>query len=632
MVHYLIDTKVTDQGVKITLFNDETDVCEEVVDRAYKPYFFIPYPLSPKDQQIIEELNLKIVIVEKNELFSGQPIKITKIQLQSFSDLKYISEKFEKSWEAEIPFILSYVYDQGLTFGAKHKIKGDQIKPIYTIPKKIRPSFEEKYRGIKEIDSSKYELLERWFAVCTQPIPHIPPERLNLDKRLDLEQYYLAFILSRVVNIPLPMAYSNRHVSTWIKSILHNYLRRNRILIPTSKELRRGETKRRVQGALTFAPKSGVYFNTIVLDFESLYPSLIDAYNLSYETINCDHQECQDNRVPKLEHTVCTLRRGVYSILIGAIKDLRIHWFKPLSKNKTITPEARWQAKATSQLLKLILVSSYGVTIRIRGLSRSSLAESITAYGRHFLQTTYNIAKERGFHPIYGDTDSLFLDNPSYDQVQWLIKTVKDRFLLDLAVDEQYSVCMLPKALKAYFGIRRDGTPDIKGVTAIKSNSPPFIQNIFRDCVRAMIEVNNWRDFEKAKQRIQGIIHKALTDLQTGVINKKDLTYTVEIHEDPEEKMRKIALHQPYQCALQLIDTGKTVQRGDIVNFVKVKPFTYRNRTFTVKPTEQLRNIQEVNMKDYERNLRTALNQIFKPMNLKFIKDVKTNVTLSDYI
>jgi len=186
--------------------------------------------------------------------------------------------------------------------------------------------------------------------------------------------------------------------------------------------------------------------------------------------------------------------------------------------------------------------------------------------------------------------------------------------------------------MKAYFGIRRDGTPDIKGVTAIKSNSPPFIQNIFRDCVRAMIEVNNWRDFEKAKQRIQGIIHKALTDLQTGVINKKDLTYTVEIHEDPEEKMRKIALHQPYQCALQLIDTGKTVQRGDVVNFVKVKPFTYRNRTFTVKPTEQLRNIQEVNMKDYERNLRTALNQIFKPMNLKFIKEVKTNVTLSDYI
>ena len=631
MVHYLIEIKVTDEGVKLIFFNDQKNVCEEIVDRTYKPYFFIPYSLSPNDQKIIEALNLKTEIVIKNELFSDQPIKITKIHLEDFSDLKYISEKFEKSWEAEILPILSYVYDKGLIFGAKHIIKGDQIKPIYTISNKTKKRFEEKYREIKEINSSKYELLKRWFALCTQPIPHIPSEILNLNKNLDLERYYLAFILSRVGNIPLSMAYSNRHVSTWIKSILHNYLRRNRILIPTSKELRRGETKKRVQGALTFTPKPGVYFNTIVLDFESLYPSLIDSYNLSYETINCFHQECQDNRVPKLEHTVCTLKRGVYSILIGALKDLRIHWFKPLSKSKTITPEARWQAKATSQLLKLILVSSYGVTIRIRGLSHPSLAESITAYGRHCLQTTYNIAKERGLHPIYGDTDSLFLDNPSDEQVLWLIKTVKDRFKLDLAVDEQYSVCILPKAMKAYFGIRGDGTPDIKGVTAVKSNSPPFIQNIFKDCVKAMVKVNNWRDFEKSKQRIQDIINKVLTDLQMGIISKKDLTYNVQLHEDPKDKMNDIALHQPYQCALQLIDLGKTVRRGDVVNFVKVKPFTYRNRTFTVKPTEQLRNIKEVNIKDYERNLRTALNQTFKPMNLKYIKDVKRNGTLLNY-
>lgn len=632
MVHYLIDTKVTDQGIKLIFFNDKTDVYEEIVDNAYQPYFFVQYPLSPKNRQIIEELNLKTVITKKNELFSGQLIKIIKIQLRSLLDLKSISEKFEKSWEAEIPLILSYVYDQNLTFGAKHTIKGDQIKPIYTIPKKSWPSFEKKYLEIKEIDPLKYELLERWFTLCTQPIPHIPPEILNLNEKLDLERYYLAFILSRIANIPIPMAYSNRHVSTWIKSILHNYLRRHRILIPTSKELRRGETKKHIQGALTFSPKSGVYFNTIVLDFESLYPSLIDAYNLSYETINCLHQECQDNRVPKLEHNVCTLQRGIYSILIGALKDLRIHWFKPLSNNKTINYEAKWQAKATSKLLKVILVSSYGVTIRIRGLSRPSLAESITAYGRYCLQTTYNIAKERGLHPIYGDTDSLFLDNPSNDQVQWLIKTVKDRFQLDLAVDEQYSVCMLPKAMKAYFGIRRDGTSDIKGVTAIKSNSPPFIQNTFKDCVNVMIDVKNWKDFEKAKRCIQKIVYKALTDLQTGAISKKDLTYTVGIHEDPKEKMSEIALHQPYQCALQLIDTGKTVKRGDVVNFVKVKPFTYRNRTFTVKPTEQLRNIKEINMKDYKRNLRTALNQTFKLMNLKFIKEVNRNGTLSDYI
>ena len=96
-------------------------------------------------------------------------------------------------------------------------------------------------------------------------------------------------MLSRVANLPVPVAYSSRQVSTWIRSILHNHLRRNNILIPASKELRRGETKRMVQGALTFPPETGIHFNTVVVDFHSLYPSLIDAYNLSHETIDCPH-------------------------------------------------------------------------------------------------------------------------------------------------------------------------------------------------------------------------------------------------------------------------------------------------------------------------------------------------------
>jgi len=207
------------------------------------------------------------------------------------------------------------------------------------------------------------------------------------------------FMLARLANLPVPKTYHNRQVSTWIKSILHNYLRKKNILIPTSKELRKGETKHSVKGALTLTPESGVHFNTVVVDFDSLYPSLIDSYNLSYETIDCPHNECQNNKVPELEHHVCTKRRGVYSILIGSLKDLRIHWFKLRSKDKNLTAEERRLAEATSELLKLILVSSYGVTVRIHGLSRPSLAESITAYGRYSLRTAYKIAEEEGLHP-----------------------------------------------------------------------------------------------------------------------------------------------------------------------------------------------------------------------------------------
>jgi DNA polymerase I len=289
-------------------------------------------------------------------------------------------------------------------------------------------------------------------------------------------------------------------------------------------------------------------------------------------------------------------------------------------------------AQATSELLKLILVSSYGVTIRIRGLARPSLAESITAYGRFSLQTTWDVAKENGLHPIYGDTDSLFLNDPSEEQVEWLIKTVKNRLKLDLAVDEKYSICVLPRAMKAYFGIRKDGTADIKGVTAIKSNSPLFIQNVFRECVKAMVEVKNYDDFEVAKQRIQTIVRDAIKNLEEGKVPMKDLEYSVILHEDPERKISEKMLHQPYQSAIQLIDSGKPVQRRDIVKFVKVNPFPYKDRTFTVKPTELIRSIREVNVEDYIRNLRTALNQTFKPMDIRFNEESKKDISLSDFL
>ena len=632
MFHYLINAEPIRGGVKLIFFNSSTDTLEEVETQDYRPYFFIPYPMSNRDQETIEELNVKIKVEEKKELFTNQTIKVTRVELEASSNSNQVSEKFEKSWEGEVPQILSYAYDRGLVFGAQHHIQGERIETIFQIPEKPKQKFEERFSEVMETDPEKYELLERLFSLCSQPVPEISLEKLGIKGKVDSEKYYLAFMLSRVANLPVPQAYTSRRVSAWIKSFLHNHLRRNNILIPTSRELRRGETKRRVQGALTFPPEAGVYFNTIVVDFESLYPSLIDAYNLSHETIDCLHMECQDNKVPGLEHHVCSQRRGVYSVLIGALKDLRIHWFKPLARDKAIPTKERLLAQATSQLLKLILVSSYGVTIRIRGLARPSLGESITAYGRHSLQSTWDIALEGGLHPIYGDTDSLFLDNPDEEEVDSLIQTVKERLRLDLAVDERYSVCVLPRAMKAYFGIRRDGTHDIKGVTAIKSNSPKFIQKVFMDCIKEMREVKNREDFEEVKGKIQGIVRDAITNLKAGRVSLRDLEYSVELHEDPEEKIAEQVFHQPYQCALQLIDSGQRVRRRDVVRFVKVKPFSYRGRTFTVKPTEHVKNIQEVNIEDYMRNLRTALNQTFKPMDLQFGVEVEGRVTLSDFL
>jgi len=628
---YLINGTSEKGSIKLSLYNPVSAETIEIQDGTYRSYFLLHSPLTSQEDAILQSMGVKARAVEKTDLFSGEKRAMTRVEVDDPVRLASASKLFEEKWEDRIEYLLSYVYDRGLVFGAPYDVNGVELKPARKVSGSLEERFNEKFLGIKSSDPQKYEMLEHWFTLCSQPVPQVPLKELGVAETADYEKVYLAFLLSRVANLPLPEAFSNRQVSTWIRSILHSYLRRKNILVPRSSELRKGQTVHAVPGALTFQPKAGTYFDTVVVDFESLYPSLIDAYNLSYETVDCSHDECGGNQVPNEKHYVCRKRRGVYSILTGALKDLRIHWFKPLSRDASIPKEERQLAEAASRLLKLILVASYGVTVRIHGLAQTALAESITAYGRYALRKTWGIAEEEGLKPLYGDTDSLFLDGPSEDSVNNLIRRVKGELRLDLAVDKVYSVCVLPRAMKAYFGIRKDGTADVKGLTAIKSNSPPFIRNVFMDCVKELVAAKNWAEFEAAKDNIGGTVKRAIASLQSGKVPLGDLVYTVKLHSDVSEKPSgEDVYHQPYQCAVQLADRQKAVKQGEPVSFVKVKPFSYRGKTFSVKPVELVRDFREVNVDDYVRNLRAALNQTFKPMNLSFDEEPKT--TLADFI
>jgi DNA polymerase elongation subunit (family B) len=585
-IYYLLDAAVSEkeQGIKLTFYNPSKNKWKEILDNDYRPYFFIPYPIPEDDLKLIQELGLGIRVVQKTDLFTRKTVKLTRVELKDFSDPLELSRKFSKSWEKDVPVVSSYIYDNNLVFGAQYKIKGKEIVPLLGVSKEDLKTFRRAFSDIRKTDPEKYKLSKRLFILCSQPVPEVSLERFGIKQTVDSEELHSMFMLARLANIPVRLTYRARQVSVWIKSILHNYLRKNNILIPTSRELRRGEETHSVKGALTLTPEPGVHFNTVVVDFDSMYPSLIDSYNLSHETIDCEHDECQSNKVPGIDHYICTKRRGVYSILVGSLKDLRIHWFKPRSKDEALSEEKRNLAEATSNLLKLILVSSYGVVIRIHGLSRSSLGESITAYGRYSLRTARKIAEKKGLHVIAGDTDSLFLENPTEKEIEWLIKTIKNRLKLDLSIEERYNLCVLPEAAKAYFGIRKDGTIDIKGLTAIKSNSTAFVNNVFNECVQELTSVRNKSEFNKAKDRIKAIVRKAMDDLLLGNVPIKDLEYAVVIHDDPKEKLKGKSLHQPYQCAIQLLNSGKSVKRGDEMHFVKVKPFKYQGRRFTVKP------------------------------------------------
>jgi len=627
--YYLIDAKAEGNLVKLKFYDSSKSELVELVDNTYRPYILIPYPISNQDEETVRSFQGEIEVIRKRDLFTDEVKEFAKVKFLSPFLVRKSAKGFERFWENEMEFAHSYAYDHGLIFGALHVQNDNGFTPAVRFPEKLRGKFESAFGMVRSFEPLKYSQLEKWFTLLHQPVPQIRTEILGIDDEIDPERYYFAFMLSRIVNLPVPESYTSRSVSDWLKSMIYTYLRRNGVLIPTSKELRKGYEPHVVPGALTVTPKSGIYFNTVVADFESLYPSCIDSYNLSYETVDCNHEACRNNKVSEVGHYICTERRGFLSILIGALKDLRIRWFKPLSKSRNISAKEKQQAEALAGLLKLITVSSYGVTVRIHGLACPPLAESITGYGRYALKTTWKIAEKGGLHPVYGDTDSIFLENASSEKVEWLIKTVKQKLKLDLAVEKCYSVCVLPKAKKAYFGIFEDGTADLKGLTAIKSNSPNFIQNVFQSSVKELSHVKNAREYELAKTRIVEVVQKAVRDLKNEKVELKDMIYSVKLYHDPVEKLHSKILPQPYQCVAQLIAAGKAVERRDTVSFIKVKPFDFKGRRFTVKPVEQVRSVSEINVEDYIRNLTTALNQTFEPMNIKF--EMQEEKKISDW-
>lgn len=622
---YLVDATVTETNSIKLVFSDSNGKISEIIDEKYKPYFLTTYPLTDEDRQIITYFSGNIQVIEKSDLFTGEKKTLAKVSWPSTSIASKVARKFHHSWESEIDFSKSYVYDNGLVFGSMHS--ESNLKPILDTSAAAREKIERTFKEVQSEDPMKYALICYWFDLLNQPIPNLSPVFFGVEQ-VDVEKIYATWMLSRIANLPLRETFSSNRVSDWLKSIIYTYLRRNNILIPTAEELTKGNPTHTVTGALTVAPKAGIYFNTTVCDFESLYPSCIDSFNLSYETIDCGHPECLGNRIPDFEGHVCTRRRGFYAVLVGALKELRIKLFKPASKDNALTTEERRIAGAAAKLLKLILVSSYGVTVRIHGLACPPLAEAITGYGRYVLRESWEIAEQKGLRPLYGDTDSLFLDNVSNEQVEWLIRTVKERFRLDLAVDKHYNLCVLPKAKKAYFGILRDGTPDIKGVTATKSNSPEYINRIFQQCVKELSNVKNQEEYTQAAKRIQETVQKATADLRNRKVKLEDLVYSVQLYFDPNEKVGDMkTAHQPYQCAIQLIDAGKKLKRGDTVSFIKVKPFKYKEKMFTVKPADSVTSLADINTEDYVRNLLTALNQTFEPMGVKLETERETEIS-----
>ncbi|MGD9535012.1 MAG: DNA polymerase domain-containing protein [Candidatus Nitrosocosmicus sp.] len=161
------------------------------------------------------------------------------------------------------------------------------------------------------------------------------------------------------------------------------------------------------KGSFVMNPVKGIYFNVTVLDFSSLYQSIIKTKNISYETVDCNHESCMnatDNKDTETGHYFCKKNLGMLSYIIGIIRDLRIGYFKKLAKDKSTDPLLKEFYKSAEQAQKVLLNGTYGVVgSQNFQLFCLPVAESVTSSARSMIQDTMKYAESLGVTLLYGD-------------------------------------------------------------------------------------------------------------------------------------------------------------------------------------------------------------------------------------
>uniref|UniRef100_A0A6V7M9I4 DNA-directed DNA polymerase n=1 Tax=Bracon brevicornis TaxID=1563983 RepID=A0A6V7M9I4_9HYME len=164
--------------------------------------------------------------------------------------------------------------------------------------------------------------------------------------------------------------------------------------------------RQKFEGGLALEASIGLHDKIAVLiDFNSLYPSIIQEYNLCFSTMpGVRNLGPTDRKIPNHEVPPGVLPREIEKIIESRREAKK-------SMKEATSPEIKFQHNIKQLSLKLIANSICGCfgasAFRFYALN---LAAMITALGRDILLRTRNFVETRGYEVLFGVTDSLMIN------------------------------------------------------------------------------------------------------------------------------------------------------------------------------------------------------------------------------
>jgi DNA polymerase-2 len=353
---------------------------------------------------------------------------------------------------------------------------------------------------------------------------------------------------------------------------------RNGILVPYQQQ--KGEVPKTYnqlvasdRGGLVFEPLPGVFPNVAILDFVSMYPSIIVEYNISPETVGV--QEKDALYIPEMGIYISP-RRGLVPAALKRMVEKRVEIRRRL-KTMDKNDERYTRYKAYKNALKWLCVVAYGrLGFANSTFGRINSHEVVSFIGRKLLLEAKEIAEDHGFTVIHAYVDSLFICKPgaaAEADFQPLLDEIQVKTKLAIEVEDVYSWMAFvssrqnPRLSVAnrFFGLGSDGDYKVRGLALRRDDTPPFIADAQYQILQILAREKDPDRLSTLFPEVLNVLQERLLALSHRRVPLEELLVTQTLSRELGEYR---VLSPAARAASQLQAAGRQVRMGQRTQFL----------------------------------------------------------------
>jgi len=326
------------------------------------------------------------------------------------------------------------------------------------------------------------------------------------------------------------------------------------------------------RGGMVFVPRPALHDAVCELDFASMYPSIMKAFNISPETVDCPC--CPENRVPGTGHTLCTRREGLIPRVLSPLLEKRAR-YKELRESAP-DPEEKRRYEQRQGALKWLLVVSFGyLGYKNARFGKVSAHECVTALGREVLLQAKEVAEEEGYALLHGIVDSLWLTKKEMTEegCRELAGKISRKTGISISLEGLYRwLRFFPSKGRpgvavstCYAGVFQSGKIKVRGLACRRSDTPPFVRKVQEEILLRLSQARCRQEYLAIIPEAAALLDDALRALRDGEVRLPELVITKRLSKRPEDyqKASLIAI-----VAQERLSRGILTEPGQKIRYI----------------------------------------------------------------